>query len=401
MAGNQRLMLGLFAVFGVSLAMATAKLPVVAVSASSLLFAWILLETCAVPTTRLPSRWVVLAAMFWLSLLCSLMVNLIWGELGAVGTQELALLVRYGFWLLVFVATAAVVGNAPWAPRLYDWLAVCAVGLALLRLVDAVSPGKPWLDQNEYGLRFSAFTPFIVSACLARGGWMRTAGLAVTLAALLGNGSRSSWVAVAVGAAALFVLHVMASPRSRGLVLAFGVAPAVLAGALWIGPPSWTARIWQRWDSFSQLSSDKPFQTRLALIEKGARLFESKPIFGAGLGRFNLERVELASNRTPWTTNEVFNSRSSHNAYLSLLAEAGLAGALPLAILLGLLLVGGARSVYRLTVRGEAWTAGAWAAALAVSVHLWTLSGLSGTLPWFVFGLTAGVMERDRGRRWA
>jgi O-antigen ligase len=394
-------MLGLFVTFGLALAVATEKLPVVAISASSPLFAWILLETCASATVRPHARWLMLAATLWLALLCSLMVNLIWGELGAVGTQELALLVRYGFWLVVFVVTAAVVADAPWSPRLLDWLAVATAGLALVRLADAVYPGRAWLHQNEYGLRFSVFTPFILSACLAKGGWLRTAGLTAALAALLVNGSRSSWVAVAVAAAALLGLHVIAGVRSRGLVLAFGIAPAVLAAALWLGPPSWTARAWQRWESFSRLSSDKPFQMRLALIEKGANLFKSKPVFGAGIGRFNLERVELASNRTPWATDDVFNSRSSHNAYLGLLAETGLAGVLPFAALLGLLLAGGAASAYRLARRGEPWAAGAWASALAVSVHLWTLSGLSGTLPWFVFGLTAGVMERDRRRRWA
>ena len=400
MPGNQNLMLALLAVFGALLALATGKLPLLTVSLTSPLFAWIALEAFA-SNARLSSRWLILTAGFWLSLLCSLVVNVTWGELGAVGMQELALLGRYTFWLVVFLVTASVAAEAPLIPRLSVWLAVTAAALAILRLADAAFAHEPWLDQNEYGLRFSAFTPFLLSACLGRGGLGWTAGLALTLAALLGNGSRSCWVALAVAGAALLGIHALAGRRAHGLVMAFALAPALLAVGLSLGPESWTRRAWQRWESFGELSTDKPFQTRLALIEKGTLLFQARPLFGAGLGRFNLERVELASNRTPWVSTEVFNSRSSHNAYLSLLAETGLAGALPFGILLVSLLAGGARSAFRLMLRGEEWAAGVWASSLAVSVHLWTLSGLTGTLPWFVFGLTAGMIERERRRRYA
>jgi O-antigen ligase len=134
----------------------------------------------------------------------------------------------------------------------------------------------------------------------------------------------------------------------------------------------------------------------LALIEKGGRLFLEHPVFGGGLGRFDRERVKLAGVRTPWTNDTELNQRSSHNSYVSLLAETGLIGSLPFAAILALLLVGGARAAMRLVRRGEEWAGGVWASALAVSVHLWALAGLSGTLPWFVFGLTAGVIERAR-----
>ena len=66
------------------------------------------------------------------------------------------------------------------------------------------------------------------------------------------------------------------------------------------------------------------------------------------------------------------------------------------ALLLTLLLAGGARAAWRLTRRGDAWAGAVWASAAAVSVHLWALAGLTGTLPWFVFGLTAGMIERER-----
>ena len=131
--GNQRLMLGLYACFGAVLALATGKLPVLAVSVSSPLFAWIALEACAARTGRPNPRWALLAAVFWLSLLGSLAVNVIWGDLGSLGRQELALLGRYAFWLVVFVTTAAVTAHASWTPSLCAALAAVAVALGVLR----------------------------------------------------------------------------------------------------------------------------------------------------------------------------------------------------------------------------------------------------------------------------
>ena len=401
MPGNQRLMFGLFVCLGAALALATSKLPVVAVSLSAPLFAWIALEACATRTASLAPRWGVLAAAFWLSLLGSLALNVIYGDLGLLGERELALLLRFGFWLTVFLTTAAITGRAEWTPRLCAALAATAVALGLLRLADAAVVGEPWLDQNEYGLRFSAFLPFLLAACLSRAGWMRALGLALSLAALAGNGSRSSWVAVGVAAAASLAFYTAAGRRGRGAIMTFAAAPVLLAAALLLAPQSFNRHARDRWESFSTLATDKPFQTRLALLEKGALLFEAQPVFGAGLGRFSLERVELASGDLPWTNNKVFNSRSSHNAYLSLLAETGITGALCFAVLLGSLVIGGARAAYRMMRAGNEWALGVWASTLAVSIHLWTLAGLTGTLPWFIFGLMAGVIEKENRRKFA
>ena len=397
MAGNQRLMLGLFVALGALLALSTGKIPYFAVSATAPLFGWILFEAAAAGTLRPPPRWAALAALFWFALFCSLAANVVLGKLGSLGAQELALLTRYGFWMAVFATTAAIIANASWTPRLAAWLAATAVALALMRLADGALGGPGWLDQNEYGLRFSAFTPFLLAASLGpRGGPGAAAALALTSAALLHNGSRSCWIALTAAAAALLLLRFAACRSVRGPALPLTLAPALLAALAWLGPADWSRAVRERWESFESLSTDKPFQTRLALIEKGAQLFAQKPVFGAGLGRFGLERVELAAAGTPWTNDAVLNQRSSHNSYLSLLAETGLSGSLAFAALLASLLIGGARAAFRLVRRGEEWAGGVWASALAVSIHLWALAGLSGTLPWFVFGLTAGMIERER-----
>jgi len=45
---------------------------------------------------------------------------------------------------------------------------------------------------------------------------------------------------------------------------------------------------------------------------------------------------------------------------------------------------------------GESWALPAYASFIALSLHLWTLSGLTGTLPWFVYGLIAALIDRRR-----
>lgn len=396
MPGSQRLTLGLFVLLGWSLALATGKLPLFAVSLSAPLFAWIVVEALAKRELRLPPRWMALAATFWFGLFCSLAINVVWGDLGGLGSEEIVLLARYAFWLLVFVGTAALTSRSRWTPRLAAGLASAAAALALMRLVDAAAGEGLWLHQNEYGFRFSVFVPFLLAASLARAGAVPVLALAAAAAAVLLNGSRSSWIALCLAAIALVVLRVAAGRSVRGPLLALTLTPALLAGCAAVAPAEWSRAVANRWASFDELDADKPFQTRLALIEKGWRLFEQRPLFGAGLGRFDHERVRLAGARTPWTNDESLNRRSSHNAYLSLLAETGFVGAAAFAVLLTALLAGGARSAYRLMRRGEDWAAGVWASALALSVHLTALSGLTGTLPWFVFGLTAGMIERDR-----
>ena len=77
------------------------------VSVSAPLFGWIALESVGERNLRPPALWLFLAGLFWMGLFASLAGNLVWGELGALGAEELVLLLRYGFWLMVFVGTAA------------------------------------------------------------------------------------------------------------------------------------------------------------------------------------------------------------------------------------------------------------------------------------------------------
>jgi O-antigen ligase len=174
------------------------------------------------------------------------------------------------------------------------------------------------------------------------------------------------------------------------------LAALVCVGAGWA-----SAKVLQpareRYETLFRLDNDKPFQTRLLLARKAWNLFLEHPWTGVGLGRFAKERVEVARlAEADWMTRTDFHKRSPHNSYAKALAETGLVGFLPLAALWLALGVGGFGAALKLTLAGEGWAAPVYASLLGMSLHLWTISGLTGTAPWFVYGLAAAVIERGR-----
>jgi O-antigen ligase len=89
---------------------------------------------------------------------------------------------------------------------------------------------------------------------------------------------------------------------------------------------------------------------------------------------------------------EDFMRRSAHNSYLSFLAEGGLVVSVPLAALITLLMIRGALAAIKLNRRGERWALGVYASFIAMSVHFWSLAGLTGTHAWFDYGLVAATI---------
>jgi O-antigen ligase len=88
-----------------------------------------------------------------------------------------------------------------------------------------------------------------------------------------------------------------------------------------------------------------------------------------------------------------FNRISSHNSYVSFLAETGLLGAVPFGTLLLYLAVRGLQAAILLARRGEYWALGLYVAFVTMGVHLWVLAGLTGTSTWMVYGLVAGMIQ--------
>jgi O-antigen ligase len=268
--------------------------------------------------------------------------------------------------------------------------------------------GNPrFLSQNDYGFGFSAFTPFAVWLALDSRGLRRllaVGGSLIVLVAVIGNGSRSSWITVCLGLLLMSFLWSVARSRSFLAGLARFAAPVLLAAApvvlILAAPASLRGPVIDRASTFERLDRDKPFLARQLLVEKGIQLFRQSPLFGVGAGGFTQIVVPLEIPRElRYRSLEEFNRKTPHNSYVKVLAETGLFGAVTLLALFALLAWRGLSASRALARRGATWALPVFAGFLMMSIHLWTLSGLTGTAPWFVCGMLAGVIELGRAGR--
>lgn len=394
----------LFLALAVYIVVPLGDVPGLGVSLSAPLFAWAAVEAMAQTRMGLRGPWMFWAALVWLGCLLSLAVNLMSGRLISIESDEAVLLVRFAFWLAVFLVTAATVAHFRRPGQIAVALGVGAAALSLLRLAEGVltgvwGGGNPrWLSQNDYGFGFSAFLPFLLWLAVTAKGLARGAAIAAAGAAWIavgGNGSRSSWVAALCAALVLASTLALAGRLRVGLLSSVAACVLVLATVVSVVPSIASSPL-ERLDSLQTLEQDKSFRTRILLIEKGWAIFEQSPVFGVGLGRFTKVRHDADLRDAGWLDEDDLNRRTPHNAYIKALAETGVVGALPLACLFILLALRGAPAAIRLTRRGETWAAAVLAGAAGMSLHLWTMSGLTGTGTWFLLGLVAALIERDR-----
>jgi O-antigen ligase len=289
-------------------------------------------------------------------------------------------------------------------------LGIAVVVLAGLRCFEGLVFGKvgAWTNtifttQNYYGILFSTFTPFLFPVFLGRG-FLRKAfsatGLLVILFACAINGSRGSWICIALGLTVFCALAFVSRPsKSLRLILPVGFAVLALVAIL-TGSTRVREAVLNRFSTFDNLEMDKSNMFRQVMNQRSIKLFTESPWCGVGPGRYRdvyvpLEMPTVFIGRS----DDDFTRQSSHNSYLSFLAEGGLVATLPLAVLLAILAVRGAWSAVVLNRRGERWALGVYASFVGMSVHLWALAGLTGTHAWFVYGLlTATVVLAARTR---
>jgi O-antigen ligase len=253
------------------------------------------------------------------------------------------------------------------------------------------------MSQNGYAIQFSMFYPVLLS-CIFWGTRRKLAviGVLAVLAAVLINGSRSGWLAVFVSTLSFVILY-LRTQRRRAPAVALLICLVGMLGTLALLAPQGVVSAFQdRFSTFQRLEEDKSYAVRQLMVQKGMRLFQSSPWIGIGISRWQKETIALDVPRILRYSMADFDARSSHNSYVSHLAENGIIGALPLALLLLTLTLRGFRAASRLASRGQIWAPGIYAGFVGMSIHLWTLSGLTGTATWFVYGLLAGAIVLDR-----
>lgn len=359
---------------------------------------------------RLFSRWVILVYFFFLGLILSLFGNLLLNA-QVIATSDLLTLIRYGYWLLVFFTTLVIIATTSLATRVALLLGVCAILVGLLRILDVILYGTLGSDpklmsQNGFGSVFSTWTVYALYLVLTtkslRWRFVFFVGTVILFITILFNLSRGAWVGSSVSVGVFVVLYVLTQHvKAYRVVLLVAAGILITAGSISFLPPTVRLFIDEHLYTFQALEDDSSYVTRELMVQKAGRIFVENPFFGAGIGRFRLTSVDLVLPPRLAGKTADFNRISSHNSYAALVSETGLFGTVPFAILLATLGFSGLRTALIMSRRGETWGLAMFASFVGISVHLWSLSGLTNTSTWFVYGLIAGMIQREALRKQA
>lgn len=323
-------------------------------------------------------------------------------------------LVYIAYWLGVFNMTAWLVSHMSlfWIQRITMLLGISVFFLGCIRFLESGLQGEwgleittTFLSKNEYGVYFSTLSLFILTLPIMLKGWKQRVSLVAALiltVIILGNSSRSSWLAIAIGFSLFMMIFLFNRRGIKAIKNIFYLVSIILAVVILINyaPVTFRHEITRALDSLGTVENDASYVTRQVLIEKSISLFNENPVFGVGLGYFTetqvkFENIPLLLNRVLGDASTWLNRKSAHNAYMGLLAETGLVGVIPFAVLLAVLALKGLNSVIILIKRQELWAISLYASFTSMSIHLWVLSGLWTTSTWFIYGLMAGMILRS------
>jgi O-antigen ligase len=198
---------------------------------------------------------------------------------------------------------------------------------SLIDLADRLRFNVHYADFNAAGSYFAMAVLLAAALAVSAHGRRRIAWMlcALTIAvALWLTSSRVAVLAVLLAPGAVLLLVEISRGRARAMrAAAVAAAAVVLLACVVVMLP-------QRGTQASPLLSA---DVRLGLMQTGARMLASRPMFGIGLGEFSRRSGEFSSPdliaKFPVAWNE-----NAHNNYLQVAAEIGLAGGILFACLI-------------------------------------------------------------------
>ena len=196
-----------------------------------------------------------------------------------------------------------------------------------------------------------------------------------------------------MGLIVLLVLAYRGGLRTRAAAIAIVIIVMGLGSVMGKWALGRTPYVSARMQTLERLESSKSFQLRLAMTSKAVELWKDHPWFGVGVGQFSHTTAEFpVPDLLSYYTQDELNRRSSHNSWAQWLAETGVVGTLPLLLLWVWLMLKGSGAALQLARRGRYFGLVVVAGFVGMSVHFVALSGLTGTVAWFVFALVAAVV---------
>jgi O-antigen ligase len=404
----------LFYIFAVYLVIPAIDVPLLGLSISAPVF---FLNRSGVPaqtSTSVVQAVLQLDSTDSIDLVCpfsSALLPMVWLSGGVeINSDGILYLIRYFYWLMVFVLTGYFANQDQLLKKIPLILAWSVFILALLRWGEVLLHGNigAWsgtylLTENAYGFQFSVFSPFLLVLIFQQKGWKKVfwiLGEVVVWGAVAINASRGSWVAMGIGLGICLLLLFFSKPQ-RFITAVFSVL--LMAGigfALWNEIPKAAAAVEERLGTFQNLEEDKSYVIRQVMIQKGLRLFKDSPLVGVGANRFTLNWADIdLPDILEYRGIGEFETKNAHNSYIQWLAEFGLLGSIPLVILLAVLTIRGLITTRRAIVQRNLVPLAIYLSFLQMSIHMWVITALTGTVTWFIYGLLMAVIKNEANKK--
>jgi O-antigen ligase len=239
------------------------------------------------------------------------------------------------------------------------------------------------------------FAPIVVY--YIRDKYGKTAGLFAFLSiSIIGLtlGSRSSSILVFLGCFLTYFLAGFISYRRTVIIGFLGLVFFLLissnAGKKFISDlnPRTGELIY---DFKTTMETDRSYLVRRAMIEKGMNLFHQKPITGIGLNSFNYTRGDFKGDfkGSEFVIHkDIKQGTSSHNSYITILSEGGLALSIPFALILVMLFV----HFFRRLRAMPDFHRPVFLGVLMMSVHLFFITAIVNVFGWYLLALAAALM---------
>lgn len=143
----------------------------------------------------------------------------------------------------------------------------------------------------------------------------------------------------------------------------------------------------------SVLINDRSYLTRVAMIQKGIKLFKQYPLSGVGINNFTYTSVQLTNSfkGAEYVTSKAeINEMSAHNSYIGILAEGGLLSFIPFVLLL---IINILYFIFRYNHIPESYKP-FYISVLFMSIHLYFIMAIVNVFAWFIIGLASALIYR-------
>lgn len=135
--------------------------------------------------------------------------------------------------------------------------------------------------------------------------------------------------------------------------------------------------------------TDISYLTRVAVLNKGLKIFNEHPLTGIGLNNFGAHDIRIDYNfkgaELIQHNDEYIRHISAHNSYVSILAETGLVGFIPFVLILGF-------NIISYLLKFTSWTAlhlALFLGLIGMTVHFYFISAVLNVFAWFYIAIVS------------